>query len=167
MGKGAASHPVTKSLPKASKTWPGTRKCESCLPKGQAGIQDFSTPNLTKVRDWERTNRNEMIIGWTIHRKSAMLQQSLEYFLYSYMRIKCSEHAPIFSYWWSLLTNQLLIANKFVKLHGNQHNNDLHILEIHNQFLGLSSFSFSYFLSWEYSSLACHVLCQSFPERCA
>ena len=51
MGKGAASHPVTKSLPKASKTWPGTSKCESCLPKGQAGIHDFSTPNLTQVRD--------------------------------------------------------------------------------------------------------------------
>ena len=47
MGKGAASHPVTKSLPKASKKWRGTNECDSCLPKGQAGIQDFSTPNLT------------------------------------------------------------------------------------------------------------------------
>ena len=40
MGRGVANHPVTKSLPKASKKWPGTIKCESCLPKEQAKIQD-------------------------------------------------------------------------------------------------------------------------------
>ena len=149
MGKGATSHPVTKSLPKPSKT----RNKQMCVyPKDKLKFKIiFFNPRFNIGKGLNLTSFNS---PWNI-------------FLYSYMRIKCSEHAPIFSYWWSLLTNQLLIANNFVKLHGNQHNDDLHILEIHNQFLALSSFSFSYFLSWEYSLLACHVLCLSFPERCA
>ena len=39
-----SSHPLTKSLTKTNKRWPRPRKCERCLPKGQAGIRVFLKP---------------------------------------------------------------------------------------------------------------------------
>ena len=39
------SYPQTKSLTKASKNCPMQAKCESCLPKGQVGIQVFFSPD--------------------------------------------------------------------------------------------------------------------------
>lgn len=48
-----ASHPLSKSLTKASKTWPGQEKCKSCLPKWQAGFSSpGNLPRRNRVNFW-------------------------------------------------------------------------------------------------------------------